>query len=192
MPATAFSAHSNILLLILLSAVLFSACTDLSQYDEMTINQVLADSLLSVTETRHLELDIIEDGNRVVSLQSPYATTYHDGPSVSHMKGPVLVFVKNAEGDTTTNLRSDAAVYTARETKFVFKGDVYVETEDGKKLYTELLNWNQKERSISTDEFVIITTPADSIAGYGLDGTDDLSNYTIRRVTGEFQVDDQE
>lgn len=154
----------------------------------MTINRALADSLLSVTESWNVELEIIDDGKRAIKLTSPYALSYHSGSSETHMDGPVSVVVRDDDGEIKTRVRSESAIYTARDTRFIFKGGVIVETSDEKTLLTELLNWHQKERSISTDEFIIITTPADSISGYGLDGVDDLSSYTIRRVTGEFQI----
>ncbi len=188
MRETVFLAPSrSVLTLVFLSFVFFS-CTEISDYDERSINRALADSLLNITETWNFELDLIEDTRRVVTLRAPYAVSHQDVQSKTDMTGPVQVWVRNEEGDTTITLTSESAIYTARQSQFVFIGDVRVQTREDKRLYTELLNWHQRERTISTDEFVSITTPADSIAGFGLEGTDDLSDYVISRVTGEFEI----
>lgn len=170
------------------SLLFLNACTDLSEFDQQRINKALADSLLNITETWQLNLEIIEDGQRVVTMQSPYAITRHDDESETLLNGPVLVWVKNEFGDTTTTLQSQSAIYNSRRSRFLFTGDVRVETSEQKRLYSEVLVWHQRERTISTEDFVSITTPTDSIAGYGLQGTDDLSEYVISRVTGEFEI----
>lgn len=176
-------------LLLILSLLTTVACTDLSSYDEDRINEALADSLLSVTESWDIEMEIIEDGFRVVNIRAPYAATYHEGDSETDMQGPVEVIVRDTLGNQKTKVNSNHALYTARDSNFKFRGNVVVVTEEGRVLRTQELDWEQQERKISSDDFVTITTPADSIAGFGLTGSDDLSVYTISRVTGEFELD---
>ena len=167
-----------------------AGCTDLSSYDEDRVNEALADSLLSMTESWDIEMEIIEDGQRVVNIRAPYAATFHDGAvTETDMSGPVEVIVRDSLGNQKTRVTSDRALYTGRESRFKFRGDVVVVTDEGRVLRTHMLDWMQQDRTISSNEFVTITTKADSIAGFGLTGRDDLSVYTISRVTGEFQLD---
>lgn len=168
----------------------FAACTDLSSFDEERVKEALADSLLSVTESWDIEMEIIEDGLRVVNIRAPYASTYHEGSvTETDMSGPVHVVVLDSLGNQKTRVVSDRALYTGRESRFKFRGDVVVVTDEGRTLRTQELDWMQQDRRISSSDFVTITTDADSIAGFGLTGRDDLSVYTISQVTGEFDLD---
>lgn len=166
-----------------------TACTDLSSYDEDHVDQALTDSLLSVTESWDIEMEIIEEGFRVVNIQAPYAATTHEGGTETDMEGPVEVIVRDTLGNQKTRVDSDRALYIAQDSKFEFRGDVVVVTEEGRVLRTQELDWLQQDREILSDDFVTITTSTDSIAGYGLTGQDDLSVYTISKVTGEFELD---
>ncbi len=191
MPVTGISAP--IRLFVLLAGgllVTLTACTDLSDLETDITDAELADSLLSVTESTNINMDLIEDGHRVVTIQSPFAATFHhEERARTEMDGPVLVVVRDTLGNTKTEVNSQEATYWSKDSEFHFREEVRVITDRGRQLNTDSLNWYQEERRIHTDEFVIITTETDSITGYGLSGDDDLSNYTIRTVTGEFQLD---
>ncbi|MEX2641358.1 MAG: LPS export ABC transporter periplasmic protein LptC [Balneolales bacterium] len=174
-------------LVFLLSA---AACTELSSYEEASMDEAMVDSLLSVTESWDIQMEIIEDGLRVVNITAPYASTYHeDNIAETRMQGPVAVVVLDSLGTQTTKVTSGRAIYTGRNSTFRFREDVVVTTHDGRTLRTQELDWMQQDRSITSSDFVIIITPTDSIAGYGLEGLDDLSIYSISEVTGEFELD---
>ncbi len=57
-------------------------------------------------------------------------------------------------------------------------------SDDGTILETEHLFWNNKEKTIRSDTFVDITSPAEHISGHGLVSDQSLKNYKIFRVTG--------
>lgn len=169
--------------------VFFTACTDLDDLEGEVADKQLADSLLSVTESTNVTMDLIEEGHRIVTINTPLAHTYHhEERARTEMDGPVNVVVRDTLGNTKTEVNSRKATYWSKDSEFHFRDDVVVETDEGRRLSTESLNWYQNDRQIYTDEFVVITTETDSITGYGLSGDDDLRNYTIRTVTGEFQL----
>ncbi len=173
-----------------LMLVIASACTDLSDLEEDITNEQLADSLLSVTESSNVEMDLIEDGHRVVTIRTPFAATYHhEERARTEMENSVNVVVRDTLGNTKTEVTSVNATYWSKDSEFHFRDSVFVTTDQGRTLNTESLNWYQEERRINTEEFVIITTETDSITGYGLNADEDLTNYTIRTVTGEFELD---
>lgn len=190
MPATGTSAPIKLLLILLpLLWLGGAACTDLSDLEEEIADENLADSLLSVTESRNVSMDLIEDGHRLVTIQTPFAATYHhEDRARTEMDGPVYVVVRDSLGNTQTEVNSNQATYWSKDSEFHFREQVRVNTDRGRTLRTESLNWYQEQRRINTDEFVIITTPSDSITGYGLNADEDLTNYTIRTVTGQFEL----
>ncbi len=178
------------LVLLLMPAFFFAACTDLSDYDRERVRDAMADSLLSVTESRNIRMELIEDGQRIVSVHSPFAATYsREGRSETDLRDSVYVAVLDSTGAIETEVTSRSARYLGHESEFHFTDDVLVSTRDGRRLRTEYLEWSQSDRSIYTPDFVIIVTEADSITGYGLTGTDDLSSYRLTEVTGEFELE---
>lgn len=198
MPEIAFLEPYNLMLparyqpilLMIAGMAAFWSCTDLSDYDRERVQDAVSDSLVSVTESRNIEMDLIEDGFRKVTVTAPFAATFtKDGRSETELSDSVYVIVRDSTGATETTVSSESARYIGQNSEFQFKNDVIVTTHDDRKLYTDYLEWAQRDRSIHSPDFVIIVTRSDSITGYGLDGTDDLVSYTLSEVTGEFELE---
>ena len=171
-------------------SVMLCACTDLSDYDREMVSGALSDSLLSITESRNIRMDLIDEGVRTVRVTAPYAATFsRDGRTETEMEDGVTVTVRDTAGVITTTVNSQAARYLGTRSEFHFKEQVVVETDEDRTLYTDYLEWAQRDHTIHAPGFVIIVTPADSITGYGLEGTDDLVNYMLTEVTGEFDLE---
>jgi LPS export ABC transporter protein LptC len=183
------SMHLRVLLPVMAVAV-FSACTDLSEYDRERVRDAMADSLLSVTESRNIRMELIEDGQRIVSVSAPFAATFsREGRSETDLRDSVYVAVLDSTGAVETEVTSRSARYLGHQSEFHFSDEVFVRTRDGRRLSTDYLEWSQTDRTIYTPDFVIIVTEADSITGYGLTGTDDLTSYRLTEVTGEFELE---
>lgn len=203
MPATAFSERFSVplkgtmstrtILPALMIAVLlpsWQACTDLSDYDRERVHDAISDSLLSMTESHNVHMQLIEDGQQLVSVHAPYAATYsREGSSETNLRDSVHVTVLDSTGAVKTIVTSREARYFGHESEFHFSEDVEVTTQDGRRLWTDYLEWSQQDRSVHTPDFVIIVSERDSITGYGLTGTDDLSSYRLTEVTGQFEME---
>lgn len=178
--------YLSIFILIFLS---FTACTKLSKYDKRSVNKALKDTLTHKTESWDVHMRLLEGHHKQVLLTSPYAATYaKDKGSETHFKGPVKITVKDSTGKVTTTVRCDKAIFKSKKSVFEFMGNVVVKTDKKKTLRSEFLKWLQKKNKIQTPNYVVITTPTDSISGYGLKGNDDLSNYVIKKVKGKVSV----
>ncbi|MEX0681363.1 MAG: LPS export ABC transporter periplasmic protein LptC [Balneolales bacterium] len=176
--------------LIYVCSFWFICCTDLSDYDRERVADAIADSLFSVTETQNVQMALIQDGRRTVTVTAPYAATYtRAGQSETELKDSVNVTILDSEGEIHTTVVSETARYFAHVAEFHFKYNVVVLTNDGRRLFTDYLEWSYRNRSVYTPDFVTIVTPTDSITGFGLDGSDDLETYTLTEVTGEFELE---
>jgi LPS export ABC transporter protein LptC len=175
---------------ILFIAFIAAACSDLSEHDTRTVSEALSDSLFSVTESWDVRTHLAEDGRRIITLESPYTATFERyGRNESHMKGPVSITAYDSLGAPSTLVFANNAIYHSRDTEFEFEGDVVViNLENENTLRTEFLRWFYHTRHMEAPGFVTIVSPADSIAGEGLTGNDDLSEYRLRRITGQFQL----
>lgn len=58
------------------------------------------------------------------------------------------------------------------------------------KLVTEEMIWDEVRKEIQANGQVKVTTPSDHITGYGLKADDRFRNYTMNRITGVVQVED--
>lgn len=168
----------------------FTQCSDLSSFDEEIINKELADSLLGVTESQSVTVDIILDGYLRVRAESPKARTVEkDNDTYTRFIGPVVyVTVFDSTGHVETRVKSNELIYRSYNSLFEFEGDVLVETDGERTLRAEQLEWDEVSKQILSPGFVIITSPADSITGYGFQGDEDLIRYTLNRVTGQFTL----
>lgn len=175
--------------IILILLILGSACTDLSEYDKRRVNKALTDSLTNKTESWNVQMNLIQGGKDLVLLSSPYAETYRKkSDTETHFKGPVHISIKDSTGHVRTTVQCNKAIYLSKDSEFDFYGNVIIKTNKDKILRSEFLKWLQQTKDISTPNYVTITTPSDSIAGYGLKGKEDLSTYTIKKVTGRFSI----
>jgi LPS export ABC transporter protein LptC len=68
------------------------------------------------------------------------------------------------------------------------KNDVVVINENGEKLNTEQLFWDQKEQKITSNTFVKITRKTEIIMGDGLESNQDFTRYKIKKIRGTLQV----
>ena len=171
--------------------IFFISCDGVSEHDRAAIQQALADSSYHNSETWGVTMDLMEDGIRFVSIQSPYAvTTESKDESTTILYGPVYIEVRDKDGNPETYVSSGRAVYWSRTSEFYLDGNVVVDAPGNQKLTTQALTWYQFRREIEAEGLVTIVTPTDSIVGTGLKGDDRLESYTIGKVSGSFTIDD--
>ncbi|MEX2455882.1 MAG: LPS export ABC transporter periplasmic protein LptC [Balneolaceae bacterium] len=188
-PETGILAQPNSFLLcaFLLS---FSACSELSEFDNQQVESALNDSLVSTTESWDVEMMLMKDGRSRILIDGSYAVSYQsEERKQTNIDGPVYVQLFDSTGAVETEAWSKRAIYYDAKREFELYDSVKVETVTQRELYTEFLKWSQDSDRISTPDFVTIITPADSIAGYGFDGLTDLSSYTIQEPRGRVIVD---
>ncbi len=63
---------------------------------------------------------------------------------------------------------------------------VDVVNTEGSELKTQKLIWNNQTQRVSSDEFVKIKTPSETIEGIGFESDQNLKNYKIFKVSGTF------
>ena len=176
--------------LFVIPLFLLFCCGELTEYDSRQIKQALGDSLINTTETWGLNMNLVETGQVVLKLTGSYALTVDNGQiSETRISGPVYIETYRDTGEYESTVTCDSAVYQPGESIFKMYGTVRVVTYEGKRLSTEYLLYKKDEDEISTDLYVTVVTPSDSINAVGLVGNTDLTNYTLLDVTGETVID---
>lgn len=177
-------------LLCIISLFIWSACTDLSEYDSLQIENALGDSLLNSTESWGFSMNIIEQGRIRMNMEGSYSyNIQQDNRNETRIKGPVFIKIFDELGKLESTVTCDSAVYQPDEEIFEMFRNVDVNTEDGKNLRSEFLLWERKIDKVSTPEFVIFISPPDSIAANGFYGNSDLTNYTLNEGGGKVVIE---
>jgi LPS export ABC transporter protein LptC len=105
----------------------------------------------------------------------------------------VYVEFYNEMGALESTLEANHAFYFKEEDQWRGRGKVQVKNiMKNEQLNTEELFWKPSQQKIFTDKFVTIRQEADVIYGQGLEAKQDMSDYTILKPEGEFEVNDEE
>jgi LPS export ABC transporter protein LptC len=105
-------------------------------------------------------------------------------------KGLYIEFF-DEEGKLGSTLKANHAYYFKETNQWRGRDNVEVKNlKKGEQLNTEELFWKPAEKKIFTDKFVTIRQQRDVIYGEGLEANEDLSDYTLKKVSGEMDVNE--
>jgi|YelNatPaOPRAMG01_1025707.scaffolds.fasta_scaffold04377_17 Protein of unknown function (DUF1239). len=104
---------------------------------------------------------------------------------MTYLGDSIRVDFFNDQGKHTSFLTADSGVVNNRTNDLEAIGHVYAHSDSGTSLWTERLFWNNKSGKVTSDVFVRIVSPKESIQGVGFESDRDLRNYKIFNVSGE-------
>lgn len=107
----------------------------------------------------------------------------------THIDGPVYVQLFDSTGAIETEAWSKRAIYYDSRSEFELFDSVRVQTQSDNELYSDFLKWSDATDKITSDQFVIIITPKDSLSGRGFSGPTNLSTFTIEEPRGRLLVE---
>lgn len=169
----------------LLGIMLFFSCEN----DIKLVKSLQVDESLPI-ETTYGVKSIITDSGRVrLRINSPKIDRYDGEKPYMEMTQGLFVVFYDSLGNITSSLKADYAKNIPKEKLFIAKYNVVATNIDGDTLYTELLNWNQKDKKIYTDEAVKVVNADKVIFGKGLTADESFNNWVIKKPTANFQTD---
>ena len=149
-------------------------------------------------------LRVTRDGADRAQIAAPYLARYEGADSTYALlqadparpdpSGARAVHVRlfDDAGAPSATVDADRLVYRDDEQRFVAEGRVVVVTDEGRRLESEQVRWDEGSRELRAAGFVRITAPDERFEGYGLVAAEDLSTYELARVTGQAEVEDWE
>lgn len=84
----------------------------------------------------------------------------------------------------------DSAIYFSQDRLWRLDGNVNVANVAGERFVTNQLYWDERARRVYSDSFIHIEKSDRTIEGYGFVSNERLTQYSIRRVSGMFPVED--
>lgn len=87
-------------------------------------------------------------------------------------------------------IEADTVYYYDKKNLWELRSNVKIENIKGERFDTDLLFWDQGTGRVYSDKYIKIQQIERTIAGIGFESNRDMTDYRIRKVTGEFYVDD--
>ncbi len=187
--------------MVLTVAIFFYSCQDTYQRvgDEKKIEVypqgVAQDFELTYTETTE-ELESEDEGNsRVIAiLKSPLSEDY-DNMLFKYRTFPNGLEVEYFDADNKkSTIKADFGIIYSQTDIIDLRGNVVIETHDGKKLETPQLYWDRNEEWIFTQEKFKYTNPEEGsiMDGEGMDFNRDFSILKAHKTNGLMTIKENE
>ncbi len=142
-----------------------------------------------ITEFQNIETFYTEKGVIKMKLKAKVVHEFLNGDR-EFPEGLYVEFF-DEKGVLESTLEANHAFYFKEEDQWRGRGKVQVKNlVKHEQLNTEELFWKPSQQKIFTDKFVTIRQESDVIYGEGLEAKQDMSDYTINDVKGEFEVKD--
>jgi len=187
--------------MVITVAIFFYSCQDTYQRvgDEKQIEvfpQGIAQNFeLTYTETTE-ELESEDEGiSKVIAiLKSPISEDY-DNMLFKYRTFPKGLEVEYFDKDNKkSTIKADYGIIYSQTNMIDLRGNVVIETHDGKKLETPQLYWDRKEEWIFTQGKFTFTNPEDGTVmdGEGMDFNRDFSFFNAHKTYGLMTINEDE
>jgi LPS export ABC transporter protein LptC len=131
-----------------------------------------------------------DSGNVIARLETPLLTRIVQTRKMMLMPDGVKLTFFDADGKVSSTLTSKKArIFDLPDNQIMeAERDVVVVNEEGDRLNTERLVWDQKSAEITSNAFVKVTRKDEVITGTGLKANQDFSKYRITKISGILKV----
>ena len=154
------------------------ACTTKKQ-PPVASHSPLADSADQVMYNARFNLT--DQGLQRAHLESDTAYFFDDNTRIELEKVHTTFFT--ATGEKNAVLTSERGTFNSRTNNMIARRNVVVVTEDGRRLTTPELIYNQQRNEISSDSSFVETEPNRRLEGVGFRSDPDMKNIRILKGT---------
>ena len=89
-------------------------------------------------------------------------------------------------------ISADTTYYYDKKELWELRGNVHIENEQDEQFDTQLLFWDQKAKTVYSDQYIRIRQQKRVITGTGFTSNQQLTNYTIRQTQGIFPIKEKQ
>ena len=169
----------------LLASVLFSCTNTISEVKEIgEFKELPVKESFNVTYLRSHRARV---SNR---LTAPVVHQFKNSNTVMP-EGFLLEFL-DSNLATTAYLEANYGEIIREENLMIARDSVILVNFKNEELYSEELIWSQDSAKIYTEQYIKIKRDDVVIHGKGFESTEDFSKYTIKKVTGQYYLDEEE
>jgi len=175
----------NIAVLLLLGTTLVSC--------EKKIRNIPSIDILTLPSLTAKDFETIytDSGKLQLVLSAPLMERFtRTNEPYSIFSTGIKVLFYDGHKEPVASVTAKYARYTDSKNLWELQDSVIAVNEEGEKLETELLYWDEKKQLIYTDRFVKITTEDQIIQGYGLESDPRLSKRKIKNLSATIYIND--
>jgi LPS export ABC transporter protein LptC len=161
--------------LLICAAVVWSIGCSSKKQPPVATHSPLADSADQVMYG--MRFNLTDKGLERAQLQSDTAYFFDENTRIELEKVHTTFFT--ATGAKNAVLTSERGTYNSRTSNMVARKNVVVVSEDGRRLTTPELTYNQQANQISSDSAFVMTEPNRRLEGVGFRSDPDMKNIQI-------------
>ena len=169
------------IVLVLVLAALSAACSSKKE-PPVAAHSPLADSADQVMYG--LRYNLTNGGIARALLRSDTAYFFEDNTRIELEKINTTFFTVTGTKDAV--LTSQRGTYNSRTSNMIARKDVVVVSEDGRRLTTQELLYNQQKNEISSDSAFVMTEPNRRLEGIGFRSDPNMKNIQILKGASGF------
>lgn len=173
----------------LFGILIFNSCrNDPKDLARIRIPDTIAGQFISEGEIIYSEL-----GKVKIRIQAPIIYNYETTKSYTEMPEGFFAEFFDDSIQVEATITGNYGIFLNDEDKMIAKHDVEViSLKSEEQLNTEELTWDMKAKKIYSDAFVKITSKDKIILGDGFESDENFENRTIKKLRGEFLIDQEE
>ncbi|MCH2083114.1 MAG: LPS export ABC transporter periplasmic protein LptC [Saprospiraceae bacterium] len=167
-------------------------CLSACENDPADIEALAKKFRTDIETAKGVEILYSDSAQLKVRIEGETMLTYLDksNPKQEFVDGMFVEFF-GPNGEITSTLSSKYALRMEQRREMIVRDSVIWQSEEqGKKLETEELIWDEKDQKIYTNKFVVITSPDEIIYGHGFEADQSFENVKIKAIDGRVKVDD--
>ncbi len=123
---------------------------------------------------------LTDRGVRNAELQADTAFFFDENTRIE-LRGVRLTF-HTRTGERNSVLTSREGTYNTRQSRMEARGNVVVVSEDGRRLTSEQLRYDQVRNEISSDSAFVLTEPGRRLEGIGFTSDPNMDNVRVHRL----------
>lgn len=142
------------------------------------------EKILPDQESWDMSFEATEDGRVTAKLWFGHVSQFNEKRQYEFDQNFKVDFY-NEKGKITSWMTGERGILKENRTIMEAFGNVIVHSDSSETtLYTESLFWNDNKKKITTEDFVTVTTPQDTIYGKGFESETDFSRWEIKQSRG--------
>ena len=176
------------LLFLCCFVVLFTSCEN----DLEEVNKFIDHEDVSVEVAQDVEIIYSDSAFVKVKIKSPIMKRYltREDPHEQFPEGIDVVFYGDRTNKEQSHLTSKFATRRERKGEIVVRDSVVWWSQQGERLETEELIWNEKKRIVHTNRFVTIYKEDEVINGFGFEANEEFTHWKIKSVDAQLNMED--
>ena len=173
-----------------LTAMFFSCINDKKE-----VRDFLADRNLPIAVGKNIYHTYKDSGRITSKLITPLLHDFanrKEHPYNEFPKGVEIITFDDNGKDSTTIMGNYALTYNKTRVSEIRDNVVIINHTEKSKLETNQLFWDQKEKIFFTEDGFRLTTPTDTINGFGFESREDLSKWVAKDITGKVETKEKD